>query len=145
MRKPAKTAAVLFGLGVGVMVGPSLGSAALWSGITVAALGLALNLVGTAHNVDEPDDHDEDVGVAGDGAAVGSADSARRRRSRHRSGLAGLGTRVEQILRLAEEQADDHRTEAKREADKILTAARREAEAILDRAHEQAAGTTPAD
>ncbi|MEO3769209.1 hypothetical protein [Micromonospora sp. B9E7] len=37
MRKPVKTAAVLFGLGVGASVGPSLGPAALWSGVAVAA------------------------------------------------------------------------------------------------------------
>src|SRR5690625_2844746 len=31
--------------------------------------------------------------------------------------LSGLGTRVEQILRLAEEQANEHRAEAKRETE----------------------------
>lgn len=34
MRKPAKTAAVLFGLGVGVAAGPSLGTAAVWTAST---------------------------------------------------------------------------------------------------------------
>lgn len=57
-----------------------------------------------------------------------------------RSLLSGLGSRVEQILKLAEEQADNHRAEARLEAEGIVTAARREAEAILNRAHEQAAG-----
>ena len=35
--------------------------------------------------------------------------------------LSGLGTRVEQILRLAEEQANDHRGESKREAEGIIS------------------------
>ncbi|MFI5490474.1 hypothetical protein [Micromonospora echinaurantiaca] len=56
-----------------------------------------------------------------------------------------MGTRVEQILDLAEEQADDHRAEARLEAEGIVTAARREAEAILNRAHEQAAGINGTD
>jgi DivIVA domain-containing protein len=48
--------------------------------------------------------------------------------------LSGLGTRVEQILRLAEEQANDHRSEAKRESEGILSAARLEAREITDKA-----------
>ncbi|MFI7575616.1 DivIVA domain-containing protein [Micromonospora sp. NPDC049497] len=143
MRKPAKTATVLFGLGVGAVVGPSLGSAAVWSGVAVAALGVALSLVGTTGSDlagDGVADRDEDAGVAGDGAPVESAVVAeRRRRNRQRPTLSGLGTRVEQILKLAEEQANDHRNEARREADRMVTAARREAEAILHRAHEQVA------
>ncbi|MGA3490065.1 hypothetical protein ACK8GG_18885 [Micromonosporaceae bacterium DT55] len=47
---------------------------------------------------------------------------------------------MEQILRLAEEQAEDHRVEARVEAEAIVTAARQEAEVILSRAHQQAAG-----
>jgi len=46
--------------------------------------------------------------------------------------LSGLGTRVEQILRLAEEQANDHRGEAKRESEGILSAGRLEAREITD-------------
>ncbi|WP_374103788.1 DivIVA domain-containing protein [Micromonospora sp. U56] len=145
MRKPAKTAAVLFGLGVGATVGPSLGPAAVWSGVAVAALGVALSLVGTTESDlvgDGPADRDEDREVAGDGTATGSAVAERRRRNRQRPTLSGLGTRVEQILELAEEQANDHRAEARLEAEGIVTAARREAEAILSRAHGQAAGIT---
>ena len=138
MPKPAKTAAVLFGLGIGAMVGPSLGPAALWSGLAIAALGVALSLVGTT----EPDlvgdglvDRDADADVAGDGTAAGTAvDAERRRRNRQRPALSGLGTRVEQILRIAEEQAEDHRAEARTEAEGIVAAAGREAEAILSRA-----------
>ncbi|MFX0592647.1 hypothetical protein [Melissospora conviva] len=47
---------------------------------------------------------------------------------------------MEQILRLAEEQAEDPRVEARVEAEAIVTAARQEAEVILSRAHQQAAG-----
>ncbi|MGS2619543.1 DivIVA domain-containing protein [Micromonospora sp. LZ34] len=146
MRKPAKTAAVLFGLGVGATIGPSLGPAAVWSGVAVAALGVGLSLIGTTESDlvgDDLVDRDEDAGLAGDGTTAGTAVVAeRRRRDRQRPTLSGLGTRVEQILELAEEQADDHRAEARLEAEGIVTAARREAEAILNRAHEQAAGIT---
>ena len=146
MRKPAKTAAVLFGLGVGATVGPSLGPAAVWPGVAIAALGVALSLVGTTGSAlvgDGPVDHDEEAGAADDATTTGTTVVAqRRRRNRQRPTLNGLSTRVEQILKLAEEQADDHRAKARLEAEGIVTAARREAEAILNRAHEQAVGIT---
>jgi vacuolar-type H+-ATPase subunit H len=50
----------------------------------------------------------------------------------------GLGSRVEGILRLAEQQADDHRAQARREAAEIVAAARREAEEILAAARQEA-------
>jgi hypothetical protein len=134
MRKPVKTAAVLVGLGVGVAVGPSLGPAGVWSGVAIATLGVALSLVGTTES--------EDAGVAGDGTTTGAAVVAERRQDRQGPTFSDLGPYVEQLLSLAEEQADQHRAEARLEAEEIVTAARREAEAILDRAHEQAAGTT---
>lgn len=146
MHKPARTAAVLFGLGVGAAVGASLGPAAVWPGVAVAALGVALSLIGTTESDlvgDDLVDRDGEPGAAGDGTTAGTAVVAqRRRRDQQRPTLSGLGTRVEQILQLAEEQADDHRAEVRREAERIVTAARREAEAILNRAHEQAAGIT---
>jgi vacuolar-type H+-ATPase subunit H len=52
--------------------------------------------------------------------------------------LPELGTRVEQILRLAEQQAEDHRAEARREAERIVAAARQEAEEILAAARREA-------
>lgn len=117
---------VLFGLGVGATVGPSLGPAAVWSGVAIAALGVVLSLVGTTESDLVGDglvDRDEDAGVAGDGTTTGTAVVAeRRRRNRQRPTLSGLGTRVEQILKLAEEQADDHRAEARLEAEGIVTA-----------------------
>ncbi|MFG1651797.1 DivIVA domain-containing protein [Micromonospora sp. NPDC049275] len=138
MRKPVRTAAVLVGLGVGTAVGPSLGPAAVWSGVTVAALGAALFLIGgTEARLVE--DGLVDRGEVADDAATGPQ---RRRGNRETPTLSGLGTRVEQILDLAEEQADDHREVARLEAEGIVTAARREAEALLNRAHEQAAGIT---
>ncbi|MBM7494270.1 hypothetical protein JOD64_005492 [Micromonospora luteifusca] len=133
MRKPAKTAAVLFGLGVGATVGPSLGPAALWSGVAVATLGVALSLLGTTESDligDGLVDRDEKTELAGAGTTTRTME---RRQDRERPTLSGLSTRVEQILRLAEEQAADHRAEARREAEGIVTAARREAEEILRR------------
>lgn len=141
MRKPARTAAALVGLGVGVAVGPSLGPAAVWSGVAVAALGVALFLVGgTESRLVEDGLVDRDDGV--EAAAGGTAVATQRRPKRETPTLSGLGTRVEQILDLAEKQADDHRANARSEAEGIVTAARREAETILNRAHEQAAGIT---
>ncbi len=147
MRKLAKTAAVLVGLGIGAMVGPSLGPASVWSGVAMVALGGALSLVGATKSDLAGDgvvvDRDDDAAVAGDGPATAAVAAAeRRRRNRQRPTLGGLGTRVEQILRLAEEQASCHRAEGRLEAEEIVTAARREAEAILNRAHQQAAGIT---
>src|SRR5215510_7460708 len=48
--------------------------------------------------------------------------------------LSGLGTRVEQILRLAEEQANEHRGESKRDSEGIISGARLEAREITDKA-----------
>ncbi|GGO21872.1 hypothetical protein [Micromonospora parathelypteridis] len=143
MRKPAKTAAVLFGLGVGTAVGPSLGPAALWSGVALATLGVALSLVGTTESDligDGLVDRDEKTEQAGAGTA---AKTTERWRDRERPTLSGLSTRVEQILRLAEEQAADHRAEARLEAERIVASARREAELILHRTNEQGAGHRP--
>ncbi|MGC4866058.1 hypothetical protein ACLQ3B_11585 [Micromonospora sp. DT53] len=143
MRKPVKTAAVLFGLGVGVAVGPSLGADVVWPGVAVAALGIGLSLIGTTESDlvgDGLADRDEPAGAAGDRTATGTAGVAKRQRSSpDRPTLSGLGTRVEQILKLAETQADDHLNAAKLDAEKMVGAARREAEAIVNRAHEQAA------
>jgi vacuolar-type H+-ATPase subunit E/Vma4 len=50
----------------------------------------------------------------------------------------GLGSRVEGILRLGEQDADDLRAEARREAEEIVAAARRKAEEILAAARQEA-------
>ncbi|MGC4759077.1 hypothetical protein [Micromonospora trifolii] len=140
MAKPVKTAAALVGLGVGVAVGSALGPVAIWFGVAVAALGIGLSLIGTAES-DLVGDGLVDRDEAGDRTAAGTAGVAeRKRRTANRPTLNGLGTRVEQILKLAEEQADDHLNGARLEADETVSAARQEAEAILRRASDQAAG-----
>ncbi|WP_328653524.1 hypothetical protein OG598_06565 [Micromonospora sp. NBC_00330] len=141
MAKPVKTAAALFGLGVGLVVGPALGPVAIWLGVAVAALGIGLSLIGTAESDlvrDGMVDRDE---PAGDRSAAGTAGVAeRQRRNANRPTFAHLGPQVERILKLAEEQADDHLNAARLDAEKTVNAARQEAEAILRRAREQAAG-----
>jgi cell division septum initiation protein DivIVA len=52
--------------------------------------------------------------------------------------LSGLGTRVEQILRLAEEETSQNRAAAQREAEGIVSAARLEARDITERARAEA-------
>ncbi|WFE30871.1 hypothetical protein O7623_23730 [Solwaraspora sp. WMMD791] len=125
MRRSATAAGMVFGIGVGVVTGPFLGDAALWVGVVIAALGVALSVAGPT----------DDRYLTGTGSRPPGHDG-------QQFALGGLGTRVEQILRLAEEQADDHRREATREAEAILSAARQEAAATLHRAHEQATRTT---
>jgi cell division septum initiation protein DivIVA len=63
-------------------------------------------------------------------------------KSDSRPTLDGLGTRVEQILRLAEEQAEACRSAAQQEAEEIVAAARREAEEIVAAARREADGIT---
>src|SRR4029450_2430734 len=46
----------------------------------------------------------------------------------------GLGPRVEQLLRLAEEQAHEHRDESKREAEKLIAAAHLESKEVVEKA-----------
>ncbi|MEV4497099.1 hypothetical protein AB0J84_15535 [Micromonospora arborensis] len=145
MRKPAKTAAVLFGLGVGAAVGPSLGPAAAWSGVTIAALGVVLSLVGTteSHLVEDGlVNRDEAAAGTADGTTTGTPvvmDQLPRDRQR-RATFSSLGPHVEQIIKLAEQQANDILIAARLEAEGIVAGTRREAEALLNRAHEQAAG-----
>ncbi len=61
---------------------------------------------------------------ASSGTEQKHADTQKQLEESSRPTLSGLGTRVEQILRLAEEQANDHRGESKREAEGIISAAR---------------------
>lgn len=131
MRKPVKTAVLFIGFGAGVLLGSSFEPAAVWYGLGFVALGLVLSLVGTTQSE-----------LIGDGVAIYRGDDAGAG-DRDGPTLKGLGTRVEQILRLAEEQAGDHRAEAKRESEAILAAARLEAEEILRRAREQAGVPLP--
>ena len=66
-------------------------------------------------------------------------DQAKQIEESSRPTLSGLGTRVEQILRLAEEQANEHRGESKRDSEGIISAARLEAREITDKARAEAA------
>jgi hypothetical protein len=117
MKRPATSlSALLIGLGIGAVGGAVLGAGAVWPGLVVGVVGVGLSLAGS-----KPAD------VGGEAAVQPP--------SEHPT-LAGLGSRVEQIIRLAEEQADDHRTRAEREAELMLS----EARLILDRARAEAAG-----
>ncbi|WP_155372122.1 hypothetical protein [Catellatospora vulcania] len=95
-------------LGTGTLVGVHAGGVALWVGVGLLGAGLLLTLAGPGSGADLL------PGPAGI-------------RSDTRPGLDGLGTRVQQILRLAEEQADDHLAEARKEALKIVAAAHADA------------------
>ena len=109
----------LVGLGIGIGIGAGFGSAAVPWAVIVGLVGIALSFVGSR----EP---------------ALTAESQSQPSSR-RPQLADLGSRVEQILRLAEEQADNYRKEAEREAEGLVAAARLEAGAIIDTARTETA------
>jgi hypothetical protein len=105
---------MLVGSGVGVVVGAYLGTAAVWGGALVGLVGVVLALIGSwrqPHELISPNLS------AGQGPR-----------------LSGLDTRVEQILALAQEQANDHRRAAEQEAERLVAAAQAESQAILDKA-----------
>jgi hypothetical protein len=119
MRKRSRfVAATLVGAGLGAIGGSYIGSAAVWSGALVALTGLGLYLLTAGPDV---------------------RDGLAREPQDDRPPLEDLGTNVAEILRLAEEQAEDYRNDAQRQAQEILSAARLEARAILDRARTDAA------
>lgn len=93
-------------LGMGTLVGVYADGVALWIGVGLLGVGLLLTL-----------------------ARPGGDETLLPSPTRTSSGgeLGGLGTRVEQILRLAEEQADDHLAEARKQAQQIVAAAHAEA------------------
>lgn len=123
MERAARSfSALMVGLGVGAVGGAQAGAAAVWPAVIVGLAGVALSFVRSRPT------------AAGGEAAVPSTDE--------RPTLAGLGTRVEQIIRLAEEQADDHRATAEREAERLLSEARSAARLIVDRARAEAARST---
>jgi hypothetical protein len=107
------------GLGFGAVAGHFLGPA-VWLGLVLAVAGIVTALVSPPESVPGRPPAPRPV--------------------RDRPTLAGLGTRVEHILELAERQAEDHRATARREAEEIVAAARSEARAILDRARTGADG-----
>jgi hypothetical protein len=103
------TRAQLAVLGIGVMLGALAGREAFWVGLVIALLGVLLVLAG---------------GLRRDTAII--PDNTVGKRPNVRS----LGTRVEQILREAEQQAETHMANARREADEIVVTAREEAARI---------------
>lgn len=114
---------------IGVSLGLSIG--ALTDG-AAHRYGWAALLVGMALLLFRPGTGSTSLIAPVDGSTTG------RDRADNQPTLQGLGTRVEQILRLAEEQAEDHRAEARQEAEEILRAARVEADEILAGARDAA-------
>lgn len=110
----------LFAGGAGVLAGAAAGRDVTPFAIAAAAAGLIMLVAGS-------------VSRSGDLIA-----DAKNPEPADRPTLSNLGTRVEGILRLAEEQADDHRAEARREADGILAAARAEADHTIAAARAKA-------
>jgi hypothetical protein len=90
------------GLGVGLFAGSQLASSraqetALWAGVAATVIGLVLFAASAPESPEEPaDEHGHRRPVA-----------------------AGLGPRVEEILRLAEQQAADHLRQAEKDARKV--------------------------
>ena|SRR5690242_4919892 len=122
MRMSGRPAAMLLiGLGIGATGGAYLHAAALWVGLVLVIVGIGVAI------------------ASGPPAPALPADSAVRP-AKPRPDLAGLGSRVEQVLRLAEEQANVHRADAKREAERIVADARAKAQAIIEKAEKQAPG-----
>ncbi|WP_433614179.1 hypothetical protein ACQP2P_07510 [Dactylosporangium sp. CA-139114] len=98
-----RVAYLLIGLGVGLFAGSQLAASraqatALWTGVAATVVGLVMVAAsGPAASV--PGDEGED--------------------EEGRPTLSGLGTRVEQILRTAEEQAAGHLRQAEKDARKV--------------------------
>ncbi|GAB3155192.1 hypothetical protein GCM10027290_51040 [Micromonospora sonneratiae] len=111
---------LLVGLGIGTAGGGYLGSVAIWPGVVITLVGMALSFVGPGRDLSAPE-------------TTGRSET-------ERPTMANLGTRVEQILSLAERQADDVTDAARVEAERILADARSTARALLD----EAAGRTTA-
>ncbi|WP_432836302.1 hypothetical protein [Dactylosporangium sp. CA-092794] len=91
----------MIGLGAGLFAGSQLASssahtAALWVGVAATVVGLVMFAASQPEPPWDPADPDN-----------------------NRPALPGLGTRVEQILRLAEQQAADHLRQAEQGARKV--------------------------
>jgi hypothetical protein len=113
--------ATVAGIGGGLLIAAVVDPATA-VGVVIFAIGAAMVAVGW-----RPGRDGEPIG-----ADVPARPAAARTSKRPR--LSGLGTRVEQILRLAEEQAAQFRADARQQADAIVAAAHEEARAIRARA-----------
>ncbi|GAA3457357.1 hypothetical protein [Dactylosporangium matsuzakiense] len=96
-----RLALLLIGLGVGLFAGSQLSASraqatALWTGVAATVVGLVMLAAAPSEPYEEPAEGDE-----------------------RRPALSGLGTRVEGVLKLAEQQAADHLREAERDAKKV--------------------------
>ncbi|AGZ44749.1 hypothetical protein AFR_32455 [Actinoplanes friuliensis DSM 7358] len=95
--------ALTLGLGAGLGIGMLGGRALGWPALVLLGIGAALLIMSI-----------------GDAPRPAEAQPARPARP----ALAGLGERTEQILKLAEEQAEDHVRQAREEARRIVAEAR---------------------
>jgi hypothetical protein len=107
----------LLGVGVGATLGVEVGDPASVPALAAVALGLVLLVIKRRSG-----ELVEDA-LAGGGAARPEA-------AGERPSLAHLGSRVEQILSIAEQQAAKHVAEAKVTAEQIVAQARAEADRI---------------
>jgi len=62
------------------------------------------------------------------------AEQSKQLEERAQPTLSGLGSRVEQLFRLAEDQANEHRGESTREAEKLIAAAHLESKEVVEKA-----------
>jgi hypothetical protein len=122
-RSGRPAAMILMGLGLGAIAGAYLHVVAAWTGLALVLAGLGVAVVGRPRTVDD---------------ASGLPPEPDGEPTAERPAFHGLGTRVQQILRLAEEQANDHRAKAEREAQRIVADAQVEAQTIIEKAREQA-------
>jgi hypothetical protein len=113
--------AAVAGVGGGLLIATVV-DAATGVGVAVLVLGAAMVAVGWRSGSDG-----ETIGVE---VQPGAAPV----RKPDRPTLSGLGTRVEHILHLAEQQAETFRQQARHEAEAIVAAAHEEARAIRARA-----------
>ena len=109
--------AAVLGVGVGVAVGSSLNKTTIWYGVAAAVIGVVWGLLASR----------ADTMATAPGRASTSGPQS----------LTGLGTRVEQILRLAAEQAADRLNTAERKAERIVAEAQAEADAIRATARDE--------
>jgi hypothetical protein len=107
---------LVIGLGIGLIVGPNVGRDLLIPGLVAVAAGVAMVAAGGRTAVD----------------LVQVPPSSSLSPSEGEPKVSGLGDRVHDILRLAEDQARDHRAEAEREAAAIIAEARAEAARIRE-------------
>jgi predicted lipid-binding transport protein (Tim44 family) len=112
---------LLTGLGIGAVIGLNADGGLLGWAVAVAAVGVALmifrsrgsaDLVADATTASRPVPPAEEAG---------------------KPTVAGLGTRVDQIIRMAEQQAADHKRTAEAEAGRIIGEARAEADRLRRR------------